>query len=294
MSVTVVIPAYNRAATIKRAIDSVLNQTYPDIHIIVVDDGSSDGTQQIVEQYAPKGVRLICHEKNKGACAARNTGVKAADTEYLAFLDSDDEWLPEKVEKQMEYLHETDSDIVFCSVLRVDKSRSVLYPAEEKIGDLHTQFLRGNFISTGMLLGKIECFKAELFDEALPRLQDWDLAIRLSKKYKMSHIPIPLAKYYLQEDSISTNHEKLKVAAKHILDKYRKEFIKDDIAYANICETLSIANIMTDGEDALVWIEEARRRNKTKKNAIIYIACKLHLEKLLKTLELRKLKKRCR
>lgn len=99
--VSVIIPTYNRAHLIGRAIKSVLNQTYKDFEIIIVDDGSTDKTEEVVKDFKDERVRYIRREKNKGGSAARNTGIKAARGEYIAFQDSDDEWLPEKLEKQM-------------------------------------------------------------------------------------------------------------------------------------------------------------------------------------------------
>ncbi len=101
--VTAVIPAYNREKTIKRCIDSVLAQTYPVFEIIVADDGSTDRTVDIIKQEYGSAVKII-RQNHKGAQAARNVGIMAARGEYVAFLDSDDEWLPEKIELQVQEL----------------------------------------------------------------------------------------------------------------------------------------------------------------------------------------------
>jgi len=90
-TVSVIIPTYNRAHTIGRAIKSVLNQTYQDFEIIVVDDGSTDNTEEVVKSFRDKRIRYIQHKKNKGAAAARNTGIKSAKGKYIAFQDSDDD-----------------------------------------------------------------------------------------------------------------------------------------------------------------------------------------------------------
>ena len=101
IKVSVIIPTYNRAKLIKRSILSVLNQTYQNFEIIVVDDGSADDTKSVVESFNNPKIRYIRHDINKGQSAARNTGIKNAKGKYIAFQDSDDEWLPEKLEKQM-------------------------------------------------------------------------------------------------------------------------------------------------------------------------------------------------
>ncbi|MHB1203953.1 MAG: glycosyltransferase family 2 protein, partial [Rhodospirillaceae bacterium] len=99
--VSTVVPALNAARFIKRAIDSALAQGIAESEIIVVDDGSTDETCRIVESYRARGVRLVRHAQRRGASAARNTGIAAARGEYVAFLDADDEWLPEKLSRQL-------------------------------------------------------------------------------------------------------------------------------------------------------------------------------------------------
>jgi len=106
-TVSVIIPTYNRAHLVGRSIQSVINQTYQDFEIIVVDDGSTDNTEDIIKEFQKKDKRIkhIKHNKNKGGSAARNTGIRAARGEYIAFLDSDDEWMPTKLEKQTSYFN---------------------------------------------------------------------------------------------------------------------------------------------------------------------------------------------
>ena len=103
-TVSVVIPTYNREHLVMRAIRSVVSQTFKDWELLVVDDGSKDNTEDAVQSFGDPRIRFIKHEINKGECATRNTGIVAATGGYLAFLDSDDEWLPEKLEKQVELL----------------------------------------------------------------------------------------------------------------------------------------------------------------------------------------------
>ena len=99
---------FNRAAPVRRAIESVLAQTCQDFEIIVVDDGSTDGTAAAVETFADRRITLIRHEQNRGGSAARNTGIRASSAAYVAFLDSDDEWLPTKLERQLEVFERSD------------------------------------------------------------------------------------------------------------------------------------------------------------------------------------------
>lgn len=204
--ISVVIPSYNREKTIIRAIESVINQTYKDMEIIVIDDGSNDNTGTIVSAINDKRVRYIKLEKNMGACYARNYGVNVAVGEYIAFQDSDDEWDSDKLEKQLNYLNKKAADVVFCSFKRHKGGNSTVFPKkhiEESM--LHSMLLNRNYISTQTILGKKECFVAEPFDNELPRFQDWDLVIRISKYYKVVHLNEALVEMYIQSDSISNN-----------------------------------------------------------------------------------------
>ena len=112
--ISVVLPTYNRGPLIMRAVKSVLEQTYSDIELLIVDDGSTDCTRAVISAIQDPRVKYLYQETNRGACAVRNIGIRAAKGEYIAFQDSDDVWHPDKLEKQLSYLKETQSDLVFC------------------------------------------------------------------------------------------------------------------------------------------------------------------------------------
>ena len=117
--VSVVIPVYNREDTIQRAVDSVLNQTYSNIEVLVVDDGSKDNSLEMLKKYHNDNrVKIFCQEFNQGANAARNRGIREAKGEYIAFHDSDDEWLPDKLEKQIKRMEYGDFHVSFCAFKR--------------------------------------------------------------------------------------------------------------------------------------------------------------------------------
>lgn len=293
-NITVIIPTYNREKTILRAVNSVLKQTIGIPQIIIIDDASTDHSDELLQnlQDRYKEITYLVQKTNLGACAARNRGIREAKTEFIAFLDSDDEWYPDKLEKQINFYKRTKADIVTCSVMRIEKNRHYLYPSKQYKGNLRTQLLRGNFISTGMIFGKKECFK-EGFDESLPRLQDWDMMIRIAKEYKLYHQHIPLAAYYIQSDSISMNHKKLEKASKIIFNKYKDEFKEDNEAMSNICQQIAISEIMTDGVNAKKWLLRAQKSHQSVKGTILLLICRMHLQKLLKKYEENRLKKRC-
>jgi glycosyltransferase involved in cell wall biosynthesis len=212
----------------------VLNQTYRDFEIIVVDDGSTDNTDNIIKEFQKKDKRIkyIKHNKNKGGSAARNTGIKAARAEYVAFQDSDDEWLPEKLEKQMKVFKSVLAEvgIVYTGFLRVENGKKNYIPPSwviKKEGNIHSELLKGNFVTTQSIVIRKECFeKAGMFDEKLPRLQDWEFVIRISKYYNFKCINEPLLVSYYTSDSISANNDALIKAFELILTKHSKDFNK--------------------------------------------------------------------
>jgi len=232
-TVSVIIPTYNRAHLVGRAIQSVLEQTYQDFELIVVDDGSTDNTKEVVKGFNDKRIKYILHEKNKGATAARNTGIKAARGEYIAFQDSDDEWLPVKLEKQMKVFEAASPEVgvVYTGFWRIESNKKIYIPSEKvarKEGNIHAELLRGNFVDTPTAVVKKDCFaKVGIFDERLPRLQDWELFIRISKDYHFKCVDEPLLISYYQPHSISADQSALIRALKLILEKHFEDFKKD-------------------------------------------------------------------
>jgi glycosyltransferase involved in cell wall biosynthesis len=210
-TVSVIIPAYNRAHSVGRAIRSVLNQTYQGFEIILVDDGSTDDTEGVVRSLNDDRIRYIRHDENKGAAAARNTGITAALGKYIAFQDSDDEWLPEKLEKQIRVLQDAPAEvgIVYSDMWRIRGNR-------RKYWHSHTM---GIGIQTAVV--RSQCFdKMGVFDERFPRLIDADFFIGLSRHYCFHHVDEPLVNYYVTPGSICTDNEALAKAIDLILEKH--------------------------------------------------------------------------
>ena len=229
-TVSVIIPTYNRAHLIARAILSVLNQTFQDFELIIVDDSSTDNTEEVVNNFNDKKIRYIQHKVNKGGAAARNTGIKAAKGEFIAFQDSDDEWLPEKLEKQMKVFKTSSAKVgvVYTGFWRIESSKKIYIPftwVTEKEGDIHDEILKGNFVTTQSAVVRRECFnKAGTFEERLPRFQDWELFIRISKYYCFKCIDEPLVISYYQTNSISADENAHIRAFELILDKHYEDF----------------------------------------------------------------------
>ena len=210
-TVSIIIPTYNRAALVKRAIMSIIDQTYQKIEVIVVDDGSTDDTEDVVLSIDYDNLKYI-KQVNSGACVARNRGIKEAKGEVIAFLDSDDEWYPEKLEKHMRHFDQNGGKVSVCNYMIEKKG-------EEKKGvpDDHSDFftydelLDHNYITTGsILIDKEFLIHIGGFDTKMPRYQDWELVLRISKKIDIPFYSKPLMVLHSQDVSISNSTSKEK------------------------------------------------------------------------------------
>lgn len=237
-AVSVVLPTYNRANSLKRSINSVLNQTYTDFELIVVDDDSTDDTRLIVNQIDDDRVRLIEHNTNRGAPAARNTGIEAARGDFIAFQDSDDEWDEEKLKKQISVFDDVSSEVGvvytrFCR-LSLDGTHRTCIPKDAigpKEGDLSDLLLCQNIITTQAAVVRRECFETVgNFDENLPRFQDWELWIRVAEKYEFKIVDEELVTAYTQPDSIIEDTEAMVEARERIVNKHRAKYTDKALA----------------------------------------------------------------
>jgi glycosyltransferase involved in cell wall biosynthesis len=191
--VSVVIPTCNRSGLLQRAIASVLQQTYQHLEVIVVDDASTDDTRKVVESFNDRRIRYVHHATNRGGAATRNTGIKAATGKYIAFLDDDDEWERNKTELQLAALEKYDA--VLC-MSTIGGERNIERLAARRTCDV--QELREWMPPVGgtsALMARAELVKAVLFDESLPRCQDWDILIRLAQCRTIGYLPKRLVKY---------------------------------------------------------------------------------------------------
>lgn len=200
--VTIITPTYNRAHVIQRAINSVLNQTFTDFEYIIIDDGSIDNTQSLIEHicsFNPLGDRIRFHKhiKNQGQNAALNTGLSLAKGKYIAFLDSDDEWLPDMLAEQMRQFNE-DADLD-CSYTWPGfyNRRKELVPGRRYSikGYLYKEALAQGYIcNPTTLMAKKECFdQMGGFKTEFVTCQDDDICLRLAKTYKFGLVPSIMA-----------------------------------------------------------------------------------------------------
>jgi len=233
--VSIIIPTYNRADLLSRAIKSALNQTFKDFELIVVDDGSTDNTRQVVEGFQQKDERIkYIWQENSGAPAKpKNTGIENSKGEYVAFLDSDDEFVPEKIEKQLNlFLHSKKENLGFvgCNVLIIQQGNIIQEYITPKYKEVFLKLLESNFIlSSSSVLVKKEVFEnIGLHDIRFKCSEDWDMWIRIAQKYNFDFVPEFLFKYYVHSLSITqTTPTKEKTQdLLFILEKHKKQIIE--------------------------------------------------------------------
>ncbi len=232
-AVSIVIPTLNRAHLVPRAIKSVLTQTCQDFEIIVVDDGSIDATKRIIQRFSDKRIKYIKHRQTRGPGAARNTGIDACSGDYIAFLDSDDEWLPKKLEKQINLFKRNiiKPGMTYCGVALIDLyGRNVKEKWTPKYrGYVFKKNLASNFIVSGsssVIVQKNVLKKVGNFDESFPSCEDWDLWTRIAKYYEIDFVPEILVNCFLHSKRISSNFERIKQGLKLFSDKHKKEIAK--------------------------------------------------------------------
>lgn len=241
MQITVVIPTYNRYTLLHRAINSVLSQTYKPSEIIVVDDGSTDNTSEIQNDFS--SVKYI-YQKNSGVSAARNRGIKSATTEWIAFLDSDDRWFPSKLEEQVKF-HQENRDILmsYTDELWIRDGVNVKIPKKfRKVGK--DSFMENlsycNIAPSSALIHKNLFESVGMFDETLEVCEDYDLWLRISLKNTIALVDKKLIqKYAGHEDQLSFKHwgmdrfriitlEKLLMDEKYLTSS-KRELIEDEL-----------------------------------------------------------------
>ncbi len=232
--VSVIIPTYNRDCLVTRAIDSVQQQTFKNWELIVVDDASEDRTKDIVNSYEDPRVKIMCHSKNQGGAKSRNTGIKESKGYYVAFLDSDDAWLPEKLEVQLEAIKKARNNVgvLYCNnYIKKEGTEGVRVQNRSKLkkGDLHKDLLSGwcPSITSSVLIPKKVFKDCGYFDTELPSYQDYDLWIRISKRYHFEYVERPLViRYKNVSGQITSCLKDRKKGFKMFLDKWECDIQK--------------------------------------------------------------------
>jgi glycosyltransferase involved in cell wall biosynthesis len=205
MRISIVMPAYNAAAVIRRALDSALAQRLPAHEILVVDDGSSDDTPAIVTSYAPY-VTLL-RQRNSGPSAARNKAMAAATGDWIAFLDSDDAWHPEKLERQVRLVKRDTRIVSTATIFVYADGRRRLRPAPATDALWPGLRYANGLVTSSILVRRDAAIDAGGFDARLRGCEDWDLWVRVARTGGYASVPDPLVDYYVVPESLSTDYE---------------------------------------------------------------------------------------
>ena len=222
--ISIVLPSFNRAQVLSKAVESILRQTYKDFELIIVDDGSTDNTADVVKNFNDDRIVYV-RQENAGACVARNNGIEHSRGEYIAVQDSDDIWHEDKLEKQLKTIQDKNADIVFCRMNRMSGGKKIgLVSDYFKEGFLSKDVMPMS-IGTQTLVGKSIVFKQEKFDPEMPRFQEFELLVRAQKNYSIYCMEEPLVDYHLQNDSISKHPERY-LQAWNLMLKKHPDFLK--------------------------------------------------------------------
>lgn len=223
--VSVIVPVYNRETLVSQTIDSILSQTYKDFEIIVINDGSTDESLAIIKNYEaqfPNKVRVI-DQPNQGQIIARNNGIRVAKGEYIAFLDSDDLWMPRKLERQIP-LFEEGVGLVYSGVEIIDEKGSTVRvePADASItGYIFPQLLVKNRMTGGTVVVTAEALRrVGLFSSDFQAAENWDLWLRICKTYRACTVADPLTKYRIHSSNMSSDAQLMIRAKLQIMEKH--------------------------------------------------------------------------
>lgn len=239
-TVSVIIPTHNRAASILRAVESVLQQSYENIELIVVDDGSEDQTSAILQGHS--GVQIISWDVRRGVSVARNKGVAASTGEWIAFLDSDDEWMPAKLEKQLDLASRERVPLVHGEEIWIRNGRRVNPKKKHRKygGDIFERCLKLCLISPSAVLIRRDVFEETGgFDEDFPVCEDYDLWLKITSLHRVGFVADPvLIKYGGHSDQLSRHYKCMdywrvlaleRILALRALDPERRQRVVDEM-----------------------------------------------------------------
>lgn len=244
--VSVIIPTFNRKTLVVRAIASVLNQTYPNLELLVVDDGSIDCTSAALSHFRSDPRFHYVYQQNKGQSAARNLAIELASGDLFAFLDSDNFWYKDKLNLQLTYWNvHKGFDILYSSVRCVDLSGNMINEHSQVInrpsGNILNALVSWNCVTNNTVLVPKKCFQ-EMggFDETLRIAEDYDLWLRFATRYTFIYHPEIVTFYCTEGERLSTDEERNIEVNFHILEKFRNNFPG---AVSNLRYRMAIGNL---------------------------------------------------
>ncbi len=272
VKVSIILPTYNRAHTIERAINSILTQDYNEFEVIIVDNGSTDNTKELVESFSDARIRYQRFDEKTGPGAARNYGLSKATGQYIAFLDSDDEWLAGKLGIQVRVLEEsseTDS-LVYTDMWWIPLNHGKIYHVSPKMvpGRLinqQTRFYQAFFLGIQSTLMSRSCIeRVGFFREDLNCFEDMEFLIRLQRECVFHHIKQPLVNYYETSGSVSSQQnvelnvrsDLLKIYKDELLEKNRSFYYREKLI-VSLFERSGLASYFSKGNrlSFFAWIK---------------------------------------
>ncbi|HPL95317.1 MAG TPA: glycosyltransferase family A protein [bacterium] len=244
--ISIIIPTHNRPDTLKKAALSVLSQSYQDWELIIVDDGLKIRAESVAKELNDSRIKYVPHEQEQGGGAARNTGIKAAQSNFIAFLDDDDEWLPEKLSIQMAQFENTAPNIGFCfcavkNITDHGQEKTSVPEGTANYFELSLSTFK-KFLTVTLIIKKHVFNEVGLFDETLPSHQEAELMIRITKKFKGLGINQPLVNVDMVagHEHVGNNLIKRIRGRELVLKKHEAEFKKRPTVFAGHLFTLGI------------------------------------------------------
>jgi glycosyltransferase involved in cell wall biosynthesis len=204
--VSVIVPSYNTAKYVPDAVRSILSQSYQNLEVHVVDDGSKDNTREVMQQFATDPRVIYHYQENRGESGARNTGIRAAKGELIALLDADDLWMPRKLELQVPcFAAHPKVGVVYTNTVHVDQNNQEIptYRTARHSGRITEKLFGENFVTGATSMFRRECFDGELYDESLKTCADYDISLRLSVKYEFFYLDEITYRYRIWPGQVS-------------------------------------------------------------------------------------------
>ena len=225
--VSVIVPAYNSERTLLQTVECVLNQTYRNLELIVINDGSTDGTLSLLSAVEDSRLKVFSYE-NGGLATARNRGIARATGDYLTFIDADDLWTPEKVEDQVSALQQNpEAGVAYSWTRAMDETGTLFYDgnSDAYAGDVYAPLLRCNFITSGsnVMITRAAITASGIFDSSLRYCEDWDYYLRLARAWHFVVVPRHQILYRQTAGSLSTNVARMEAAYDIVCDRAFKD-----------------------------------------------------------------------
>jgi glycosyltransferase involved in cell wall biosynthesis len=226
--ISVIIPVYNGEATICKTIQSVLNQTHSNFELLIINDGSTDNTLEVISSVQDSRIQVFSY-KNAGQGTSRNRGLRQAKGEYVSFIDADDLWTVEKLEDQLTALQQyPEAAVAYSWTDYVNELGEFISHAPQRFyqGNVYTKLLLSDFIGSGsnVLIRKSAILELNGFDQSLPPAEDWDMWLRLAAQYPFTVVPKPQILYRVSPHSSSFNVLKMEAASLRVIERAITQF----------------------------------------------------------------------